>query len=226
MKYVVSEEIRTLLGTKEQENGKEAALEKCVTFSELESAQARAGGDKSVLYFIANTTPVLEEVVEPTTKTAEYVSLMARLRAEQQEREYRSYLSKERDDMAVIDAIGAYRHEPENRAPIAREVNYQLTTVVNVLLTTGSTGYALWYWTGTSTHMNHAYRVLLSLAAALLVLVAEVVIFNGYLRRVDDSRRRERAKVEQREVVERLEFVSGSATGALRHRTEGVRGRL
>lgn len=217
MKYVISEQIRTLPGLNTTEWEKESTI----AFEELQSAYSKLESpEKSLLFYISTTTAEFTKQEAQQTKTAEYTRLMERLRAEQQERQYQSYLAKEDDDRSVIDSIGQYRHQEKvlGNGSIAKEVNYQLTTIVNILITTCSSGYAVWYWSGSSAGgLNYGLRMLLSLLAAAVVLLAEVVIFGGYLRRVDEARDRESKKVETREIVESVVF-----TGKARAKASGI----
>lgn len=211
MKYLINEQIRSFL----KANGQEEGFKDVISFEDLKKVYDKVKlPKKSLLYYTSTTTPQYKSPVQKQEKSEEYIKLMKRLRAEQQENEYRSYLNKEENDMSIIDSIGGYRHQEVNKGngSIAKEVNYQLTTIVNILITTGSVGYAVWYWSGSSIGgMNNGYRILLSLLAAIVVLIAEVVIFGGYLRRVDEARTLERAKVETVEIVETLVFQNKSS---------------
>lgn len=59
---------------------------------------------------------------------------------------------------------------------------------------------------------NMGVRVLLSLFAAVVVLIAEIVVFGGYLRKVDDARTKENALVEDRSVVQTI-VIKGKGKG-------------
>ncbi|GMF57257.1 unnamed protein product [[Candida] boidinii] len=136
---------------------------------------------------------------------------MERLRLKQQELEYQNLIRGDSGDMSSGAAAGHRQSlrqaddEPrQSAAQQMKEVRNQLTTILNVFVSVASVGYAVWYWSGTSMgsyHLNDGYRVLLALAFALLVLVAEVVVFSGYLRRVDEAREKERGKREVRTVL-------------------------
>ena len=67
-----------------------------------------------------------------------------------------------------------------------------------------SVAYAIWYWTETSWGLPLSYRVLLSVFFGILVLVAEVVVYMGYLNKIEDARTRERKKKEVKKLSELL----------------------
>ena len=71
----------------------------------------------------------------------------------------------------------------------------------------------MWYWSGSSLGLasDYAIRMLLSLVVAIIVLIAEVVVFGGYVRKVDEARERERASVERKTVVETVVIKSGES---------------
>ncbi|GMF57520.1 unnamed protein product [[Candida] boidinii] len=173
-----------------------------------------SNGDSSgltLLQLVSSCKIYTEPEAAPKEKTPEYNQLMERLRLKQQELEYQELIRGDSGDMSSGAAVGhrqSLRHaddEPhQSAAQQMKEVRNQLTTILNVFVSVASVGYAVWYWSGSSMgsyHLNDGYRVLLALAFALLVLVAEVVVFSGYLRRVDEAREKERGKREVRTVL-------------------------
>ena len=198
-----------------------------ITFKELRDAHQTCSGKpdvKSLMHYMSDLTPVLHiydrEGLGKAVKTDEYKALMSRLRAEEREKEYRTLL-KRGDAEGGVDGIGSYAFIAGGNdaarlagsvGQTAKEVKHQLTTIVNILITVISAGYAVWYWSGNSMGLsrdtggasNMGIRVLLSLFAAVLVLIAEVVVFGGYLRKVDDARTKENALVEDRSVVQTI----------------------
>lgn len=202
-----------------------------ITYSDLLlvcNSQSDVTDRKSILYYLTKTRPIYSTEVngEKREKSPEYIKLMTRLRAEAQEKEYRSYLNEFKNSkespfiMGNTDSIGSYsflENQLSANSTISfgqatKEVKHQLTTILNILITVGSVGYAVWYWSGSSMGADAPLRLLLSIGIALLVLVAEVVVFGGYLRKVDDARLKERSKTEIREVTETLVFKGGKKT--------------
>ncbi|SCW04551.1 LAFE_0H16028g1_1 [Lachancea fermentati] len=129
--------------------------------------------------------------------TPEFREQLHRLKLLQDESEYQEMIKR--------DGIAAPRsdHEP-TLAQMNKQVREQVTTVINVLISVGSVVWAIWYWTGSSSRMQIHNRVLLCLFFGILVLVAEVVVYNSYLRKIEEARLRERKKKEKKKVVKKL----------------------
>lgn len=126
----------------------------------------------------------------PPPKSKEYMKLMEKLRAQQQEKEYQELLGNR------------YNDEPDiTPGKAVKELREQLSTIVNIAVSVGSVAFAIWYWTGTSTHWSMSARTLLSLFAAILVLVAETVVYLGYKNKIAEAQAVEKAKKEIKEVV-------------------------
>jgi hypothetical protein len=124
---------------------------------------------------------------QPVPKTAEYLKLMEQLRLQQQEREYQELVGTSfKSEADRVETPGA----------MVKEVKEQLSTIVNVLLSVFSVGYAVWYWSGTSTHWALPTRTLMSVFASLLVVVAETGVYLGYKYRISEARKTEQAKRE------------------------------
>lgn len=194
-----------------------------ITFTELRTVCQGVKNGRSLLQCLADSVPVFtsyEKIREKESKKSpEYIALMDRLRAEASEREYRALLAERRggisDRAGTIDAVGKYAFLEEdsrgnndnnnnnnNNGRVAKAVKQQLATVANVAVTVFSVAYAVWRWAERLNKADTGTRALLSIAAALLVLVAEVVIFGGYVRRVEDARQRERVTPERKAVVD------------------------
>ncbi|RVD81724.1 uncharacterized protein DFL_009574 [Arthrobotrys flagrans] len=121
--------------------------------------------------------------------SAEYVALMEKLRHEQAEKVYASMLNiSERDD------------SPRS---IAKEISDQISVILNVLFSAIFTGLAIWYATAnlTAYKRREPFRVGASIAVAIIVAVAEVVLFNSYLRKMDDAQTKARLQPEVKSIV-------------------------
>ena len=79
------------------------------------------------------------------------------------------------------------------------DVNRQLALIFNVLLSIVACGAALWM---AASHWSVPKRLALSMVGSVLVGVAEVVVYAGYLRRVQDAKQRSKQKPETKEIVE------------------------
>ncbi|RLV85435.1 Vacuolar ATPase assembly integral membrane protein [Meyerozyma sp. JA9] len=131
-------------------------------------------------------------------KTKEFLASMKKLRLKAKEEEYQRLIRPSEQFTTLYD-----NHDLETLTPAAasKELKNQVTTIVNVLISVGSVVYAVWYWTDSSMKMKDSWRVLLCLFSGVLVLVAEVVVYMGYLNRIEDAKIRERKKKEVKKVV-------------------------
>lgn len=115
---------------------------------------------------------------------------MESLRSQQQEKEYQELIGN------------TYQQEASITPGMAvKELREQLSTIVNVALSVGSVAFAVWYWSGTSTHWALPVRTLLALFSAILVLVAETVVYLGYKNKIEEAATVEKAIKEVKTVV-------------------------
>lgn len=124
---------------------------------------------------------------------------MARLRREEEEREYKRMLLD-------ADKVGLPEHEVNAAASwddefTWREVKDQIAVIFNMLFSTFATAAAVWLvaWSWETT-----LRLGLAFTSALVVLIAEVVIYAGYLRRIEESKAKEKRKPERKRIVQVL----------------------
>lgn len=237
MNYTFGDRVKKLIEISSIGKGEKDAILSLgrITFQEVRDAHQTCKNDpdvKSLMCYISDLSPVFqiydETKVSKGNKTEEYKSLMQRLRSEEKEKEYRKLLKRGTESVGV-DSIGGYAfmsgpneemHRVENVNQTAKEVKHQLTTIVNILITVVSAGYAVWYWSGSSMGLSRAdsiggnmgIRVMLSLFAAIVVLIAEVVVFGGYLRKVDEARTKGKALEEERSVVQTI-VIKGKGHG-------------
>ncbi|KAK9478050.1 endoplasmic reticulum-based factor for assembly of V-ATPase-domain-containing protein [Lipomyces japonicus] len=129
-------------------------------------------------------------------KDPEYEARMNQLRVRLQEQEYQDMIA------STVPELSTSFLEPFE----TKEFKQQISVIINVLFSVISVGFAAWTWGGAS--LNTGKRLLLSLFAAVVVLIAEVVLYMGYLQRVDDARKEERRKKEIKEVIAHTEFKS------------------
>ena len=79
------------------------------------------------------------------------------------------------------------------------DVNREVALVINVLVSIIACAIAIWV---VSRWWDTPIRLALSLSGSILVAVAEVVVYNGYLRRVTEAKGEEQKKKERREVLD------------------------
>ncbi|KFZ07578.1 hypothetical protein V501_06311 [Pseudogymnoascus sp. VKM F-4519 (FW-2642)] len=144
-------------------------------------------------------------------QTAEYKALMARLRRDAEERDY-VRLTKpaptsetySRNLPATSPAFAFASTEAYIEASPDDEITYddvtrQLTLILNVLVSIIACSAALWM---VSKWWSTPARLALSFAGSILVAVAEVGVYFGYIRKVKESVMEEKAVKEVREVVD------------------------
>ncbi|RLV94747.1 Vacuolar ATPase assembly integral membrane protein VPH2 [Spathaspora sp. JA1] len=147
-----------------------------------------------------NITPI-------KAKTKEYLELMERLRLEEKEREYKRLINPSPEYETLYDVnYNGGDEEQLTMSQMHKELKHQLTTIVNILISVGSVAYTIWYWTESSWGLPVSYRLLLSIFFGLLVLIAEVVVYLGYLNKIDDARVREKKKKEVKKVIKTVDL--------------------
>ncbi|KAJ9646825.1 uncharacterized protein PV06_10427 [Exophiala oligosperma] len=119
--------------------------------------------------------------------TPEYVALMARLRKEEERREYAQLVSRK-----PVDLIDGDTGDDE-KDDISPSLVFNI--LLSIVLCAGTMFYLTRWWA------NDGLRVLASLSTGLLVGVAEVTVYAGYLRKVKQSRDKERSKRETKQFI-------------------------
>lgn len=136
--------------------------------------------------------------------TKEFKAQLDKLRLKQDEVEYQKLVKGDDNKTNGLFNVKEGDELELTPAQINKQIKEQVTTIFNILLSVVSVVFAIWYWTGTSMRIEVQYRILLCLFFGILVLVAEVVVYNSYLTKIDDAKQRERTKKEKRKVVKKL----------------------
>lgn len=135
----------------------------------------------------------------PIPKSKEFLQQMEQLRHKSEEFEYQNLISSSSSDKD--------QGTQQLASQEIKQVKEQISAIINVLVSVVSVAWALWHWSGSSTSSySLAGRTLLSLFGALVILVAEVVIYSGYKARVEEARVTERKKKENKTVITTFEF--------------------
>lgn len=142
-------------------------------------------------------------------QTEEYKALMARLRKEQEAQSYAQMIDPQpskdflrgrysQPSMPAFSAAPAMPPSQDDEATF-QDVNRQLTLIINVLVTVVACAISIWimarYWTV-------PWRLALSMSGSGLIGVAEVVIYSGYIRRVNEAKSKEKRLVEKKEIMD------------------------
>lgn len=124
---------------------------------------------------------------------------MARLRLEADKREYNALLT--------TPTTHAYMSSKEEEEMTWREVKGQISVIFNILLSTLATAGAVWKVAG---GWDVPERMAAAFASAIVVAVAEVVLFGSYVRRLEQAKVEEGKEREKKGVVRVLEVGLGA----------------
>ncbi|SZE99623.1 unnamed protein product [Blumeria hordei] len=146
--------------------------------------------------------------VEPE-KTSEYKTLMARLRRQEEARSYEKMINHQsRTGPPSLNSTNTPAAHPlSNHSPISdtedeityADVNRQVTLILNILLSIVACGAAIWI---AARWLSTPVRLALSFGGSILVGLAEVVVYSGYLRRIGTAKQNEKSIVEKKEIIE------------------------
>ena len=165
---------------------------------------------------------------EPRTdfleQTSEYKALMARLRREEEERSYErmtnppppmeTFAQRFPTASAAHAFSSSYQNihtsDPDDDGVTFADVDRQMALILNVLLSIVACAGAIWvaarWW-------NTPARLALSMSGSLLVGIAEVVVYSGYIRRVGEAKGKERGVREVKEIVNTWVVGAGEVSG-------------
>lgn len=154
----------------------------------------------TLLELLRETKIIINKPTEaPKKKSPEFLKSMEKLRLRAKEEEYQRLINPSLQANTLYEQ--KFDEQELTPAQAHKELKSQLTTIVNVLISVGSVVYAIWYWTDSSWKLQDSYRILLCLFFGLLVLVAEVVVYMGYLNRIEEAKIRERKKKEVKKII-------------------------
>jgi hypothetical protein len=131
---------------------------------------------------------------------------MARLRREEEQRSYDRMLAQTKEEpfsrhgnQKKSAMIGYVSSEEAARDELTlKEVKNQISVIINVVFSILACAAAIWV---VAKHWSTPARLATSMAGGVLVGVAEVVVYTGYLRRLDEAKKSEKKKKEKREIV-------------------------
>jgi hypothetical protein len=135
---------------------------------------------------------------------------MARLREEEEARKYIQMLNPapatESFAQRFPNASRGYLFPPAPEQPETEddEITYadikrQVAMIANVLISIIACSVGVWK---TAWHWDVPERLALSMVSSIVVALAEVAIYAGYIGRLQEARQKERKKVETKEVAE------------------------
>ncbi|KAL8635103.1 MAG: hypothetical protein Q9228_007374, partial [Teloschistes exilis] len=140
--------------------------------------------------------------------TSQYKALMTRLRSEEEARAYERMINprlpKETFEQRFPNAANSKlfadhqtQIDPDDETTYA-DVNRQMALIMNVLLSIIACSVALWL---VASSWSVPRRLALSMGGSILVAVAEVVVYAGYLGRMKEAREKGKKQIEIKEIV-------------------------
>lgn len=156
---------------------------------------------------LSNTTIYIPPPAPKPHQTPEYHALMARLRAEEEARSYERMLHPPPTRETFTQRFpGAKNHLPSGFSigvdevddVSYEEVHRQIILIINVLISIICVAVFVWV---AARHWSVGKRLGLSMGSAFAVAVCEVVVYSGYVRKVQEAKRAEKKKPEIKEIV-------------------------
>ena len=145
-------------------------------------------------------------------QTTEYKILMRRLREQEEQRVYERMLDSQTHSFTArqqgFNAGNAFYPSAVNGAMTEStdmddvtfaDIKRQMALIVNVLVSIIACSVAIWIG---ARRWAVPQRLGLSMSGSVLVAVAEVTIYMGYIRRIKEAKVEESKKVERKEVVQ------------------------
>lgn len=144
---------------------------------------------------------IKKTVPAPIPKTEEFLNSMKMLKLKQNEDEYQRLINPSQDFQTLYEPAPSLSISKQTK-----ELKSHITTIFNIIISVASVVYAIWYWTNSSWGLKDSYRVLLCLFFGILTLTAEVVVYLGYLNKIEQARIKERSKKEVKTVIRSFEI--------------------
>lgn len=140
--------------------------------------------------------------------SAEYQALMADLRKREEARSYERMLnsstSTETFSRRFPNAKYGHLFDSGTKSDDEDDITYkdvdrQLTLIINVLVTVIACSIAVWI---VARRWDTPQRLALSMFSSIVLAIAEVVVYWGYINRLKNAKKTERKKVEKKKITE------------------------
>ncbi|EWC45044.1 hypothetical protein DRE_06324 [Drechslerella stenobrocha 248] len=107
-------------------------------------------------------------------------------------------LRHEYEEKAYAAMVGSGGRTDDTVQSITKEVSDQISVILNILFSSIFTGLAIWFATSNLATYKHRQplRVGASILVAVIVAIAEVVLYSSYMRKINDAKTQERSKPE------------------------------
>lgn len=156
---------------------------------------------------LRNTTLYTPPPAPAPQQTPAYHALMARLRAEEEARAYERMLHPPPTRESFAQRFPGARSRLPEQFSIGvdevdevsyEEVHRQIILIINVLISIVCVAVFVWV---AARHWTVGKRMGLAMGSAIGVAVAEVVVYSGYVRKVQEAKAAEKKKPEIKEIV-------------------------
>jgi hypothetical protein len=137
--------------------------------------------------------------------TSEYKALMARLRREEEARSYERMLNQPTPIETFSQRFPHSSHghlfssKEDDEEMTYHDIDRQLALIINILVTVVACSVAIWI---VAKRWDPPIRLALSMSGSLVLTVAEVVIYWGYIRRLKEAKLKENKLVEKKTIAE------------------------
>jgi hypothetical protein len=175
---------------------------------EHEALECEAPETPATLHALLRNTHVYIPPPPPKPQqTPEYHALMARLRASEEARSYERMLHPPPTRETFTQRFPGARARMPDAFSIGidevddvsyEEVHRQIILIINVLISIVCVAVFVWV---AARHWSVGKRLGLSMGSSLAVAIAEVVVYSGYVRKVQEAKRAEKKKPEIKEIV-------------------------
>ncbi|KAF7552534.1 hypothetical protein G7Z17_g4252 [Cylindrodendrum hubeiense] len=141
----------------------------------------------------------------------QYKALMARLRHDEEARVYERMMNPQAGSQGFHDRFPSAAHlfaeanKPTNKEDIGddevsvSQAHREVTLILNFLVSIAGVAGTLWV---TARWWNTPARLFLTLGGSILVAIAEVVVYNGYMWRMGEAKKKQNKVEEVKEVLE------------------------
>lgn len=159
---------------------------------------------------LRNSTVYIPPPPPKKEPTPEYKALMARLRAEEEARQYERMLnpnplhapetfSQRFPNAATPFSLATPYDKSEEDELSYEEVHRQIILIINVLVSIIACAVFIWV---AARHWSVPKRLGLSMGGSGAVGIAEVVVYSGYVRKVAEAKKKEKKKPEIKKIVQ------------------------
>jgi hypothetical protein len=152
--------------------------------------------------------------------TPEFKALMERLRRDEEARAYERMVNPTPlpETFSQRFPITAQAHFDPRAADFEEddlsyeEVHRQIVLIINVLVSIIACGVFIWV---AARHWSVGKRLGLSMSGSLAIAIAEVVVYNGYVRKVKEAKTKEKKRPEIKKIVESWVIGKGDGKGTV-----------